>query len=286
MQKAKQCQSPRMIPFRSFDEYKNKYKDVISLERSESGVVTAKFVPDPELGVALWDYPLHRGIGQLCADIGQDADTSVLIIGGTGNKFMGVGKTSLPDDEETLRWSTYEHSYYDGCNMVEGLVNDVEQPTIGVINGWAVHSEIALLCDITLMADTATIMDPHFCIGGGPPGDGIQIAFQACMGYKRANYALLTGNPITAKEALDMGMVNEIMPADKLYARAQEIAEQIAAKPRTGVRLMQQVLRQPVRELIAKELRANFGSEMWYQVIQNVQHDTAFAEMNKKIKQE
>lgn len=274
-----------MIPFRSFDEYKDKYKDVISLERSESGVITAKFVPDPNTGVAMWDYPLHRAIGQLCADVGQDADTEVLIIGGSGNKFMGVGKTSLPDDFETLRWATYEHNYYDGCNMVEGLVNDVEQPTIGVINGWAVHSEIALLCDFTIMADNATIMDPHFCMGGVLPGDGIQIAFQACMGYKRANYYLYTGKPITAKEALDIGMVSEIVPPDQVYTRAQEIAEQIASKPRTVRRLMQQALRQPVRELIAKQLRSNFGTEMWVQIVQSATHEEVFDSMNKNIEQ-
>ena len=281
MAKAKQCMDPDMIPFTPFEEYKDKYKNLFTLERSESDVVTAKFHTNG--GVAMWNYPLHRAIGQLCHDIGQDADAEVLILGGTGPAFLGLGKTSLPEDFETQKWSLYEHSYYDGCNMCEGLVNDVEQPTIGVINGTAVHSEIALLCDITLMADDAVILDPHFAMGHTLPGDGIQIALRATMGMKRANYAMLFGEKITAQKALEIGMVNEIVPRDKIYERAQELAEQLAAQPRMTRRITTQTLRMPLKEQIAKELRTTFGTEMWNMLANRVTHDDAFEDMNKEM---
>jgi enoyl-CoA hydratase/carnithine racemase len=281
MPKTNQCRSPKMIPFATFDEYKDKYRELFLLERTDSGVLTAKFHSDGD--TAFWDYPLHRGLHQLCHDVGQDAETEVLILGGTGDAFLRMGETSLPEDFETQKWSLYEHSYYDGCNMVEAIVNDVEQPTIGVINGLAVHSEIALLCDVTLMAEEAIILDPHFGVGGAIPGDGIQIAMRALMGIKRSNYAMLFNERIGPDKALEYGLVNEVVPRAKIYDRARELAEEIAAKPRVTTRLLAQTLRMPIREQIAKELRTTFGTEMWNMLVTRVTHDEAFEKMRKEL---
>lgn len=282
MPHAPQCDSPKMIPFTPFEEYKDKYKDVFTLERTESGIVTAKWHTDG--GPAYWDYQIHRGTHQLAHDIGQDADTEVFILGGTGDEFLKLGPTSIEETPENLKWALYEHNYYDGCNMVEGLVNDIEQPTIGVLNGGTqVHTEVPLLCDITLMDEDSFIMDPHFPIAGGLPGDGIQIAFRSLMGIKRTNYALMFGGRISAQQALDYGLVNEILPHDKLYDRALELGEQLAAKPRLGRRLLVQTLRLPLKEQIAKELRPTFGTELWGNLTLNANHDEAFAQMNKQM---
>ena len=276
-----QCENPKMVPYYKFEEYKEKFKDLFLLERTESGVVTAKWHCDGDS--AFWDYPLHRGLHQLCWHIGQDAETEVLILGGTGDQYLRLGATSLPEDMETQRWSLYEHSYYDGCNMVEALINDVEQPTIGILNGGiCVHSELSLLCDITLMADDAIIMDPHVMVGG-IPGDGIQIAMRAHMGIKRGNYAMLFNEKITAQKALEYGLVNEVLPREKIYERALELAEILAAKSRLNRRMLSQVLRLPLKEQIAKELRMTFGAEMWGNFSTSKTHDEAFADMNKSL---
>lgn len=287
MPKVPQCQNPKMVPYYKYEEYSEKFKDLFLMERTESGVLTAKWHCDG--GSAPWDYQLHRGIHQLCWHVGQDAETEVLILGGAGDQFLTLGKTSLPEDPQTQTWSLYEHSYYDGCNMVESLINDVEQPTIGIINGGlAVHTEIALLCDLTLMAEDAVIVDPHFAIGGAIPGDGIQIALREHMGVKRSNYAMLLGEKITAQKALEYGLVNEIVPRDKIYDRAREIGELIASKPRMNTRMLSQVLRLPLKEQIAKELRMTFGAEMWGGLNASISataevkdHDSAFAKFNE-----
>ena len=285
MPKTMQCESPKMIPFRTFDEYKGKYEKLFLLDRSESGVLTARWYNDEKPGEpAIWDAPLHRAIRQLCDDVGQDAETEVLIIGGVGDQFLGLGEVSLDENPESFKWSLYEHSYFDGCRMLEGLVNVVEQPTIGVINGFATHSEIATLCDVTLMAEDAVIFDGHFAMAGGPFGDGIQIAMREFMGTKRANYAMMFGKPITAKEALDMGLVNEIMPREKLYDRARELGEILAKKPRVGRRIIPQITRLPLKKQLAEELRMTFGTEMWFQVIADITHEEAFALMKDQKK--
>lgn len=280
MTKNPQCTAPKMIPFTPFEEYSKKYEHLFKISRTDNGVVTARFFNEEDDGSAFWDYPLHRGIGQLCHDIGQDADTNVLILGNWGDQWLRLGPTSLKEDFETRRWALYEHSYYDGTNMVEGLINDVEQPTIGVISGYCVHSEIALLCDVTIMAEDAVICDPHYALGGTIPGDGVQVALQYLVGPKRANHMMLFGEEIDAQRALELGLVSEVVPKEELYERAQELADFIAEQPRVSTRLMSQLLRGSLKEKIARDLRPAFGTEMWNMLVTGVTHDDAFAKMS------
>ena len=108
----------------------------------------------------------------------------------------------------------YEYQYYDGTNDIEGQIFDIEVPTIGVWNGAAFHTDLVLFCDITLCTEDAWTTEMHFRVNM-VPGDGIQIAWRELMGRKRYAYAELTGEIITARKALALGMVNEICPTPK-----------------------------------------------------------------------
>lgn len=281
---ANQAVSARMIPFTPYEDYKDKYKSIFKMERSASGVLSAIWNNDGDSDY--WDVHLHRGLHQLCTDVGQDLDTEVLIIGGAGDTFLKLGKTSLGDEQKNFHWVSYDCMYYDGCNMVEGLINDVEVPTIGIINGPAVHSEIALFCDITLMAEDAILFDPHW-FSDMLPGDGVQIALRYYMGPKRANRAMLFNEKITAQKALEYGLITEIVPRDKLYDRAKEIGEQLAAKPRVQRRVMSHLMRYDLKQALAQELRFSFGTEMWvdfcnHKEIENATHEGSFEKINNE----
>jgi enoyl-CoA hydratase/carnithine racemase len=251
--------APDMIPHTPFDDYKRKYKNHFFLDRSASGVLTAKWHTDGDSLV--WNFPIHRAIHQLTTDVGQDVETEVFILGGAGSNWIADIHPNVEEDEEGKKWLSYEHMYYDGTNICEGLVNDLEIPTIGVINGPGFHTEMALFCDIVLMSDDAFICDPHL-LAGLVPGDGIQIAFRMAMGYRRATYAMLTCEKISPQKALDYGMVNEIVPKDKIFERAQELGEMLAKHNRINRRVTTQVLRWPMKIALAQELRNAFGSEM------------------------
>lgn len=258
--KAPMVKHPTIVPQRSFAEYKDRYEPVFFLDRTEDGIMTAKW---HTLGEELrYSIGFHRGMGQLFEDIGQDADTEVLILGGSGKVFLQAGYPNMINERENMPWYSYEHMYQDGTRFVEGLINNLRIPTIGVINGNAYHSEIALFCDITLMADDAVLSDPHFCMGG-IPGDGVQLALQGLMGVKRANYAMYTNEQIDAEKALEYGLVNEVLPREKLYDRALEIAKYMMSRNRTVRRLTSEICKDPWRETLGKHLRTNFGREMW-----------------------
>ena len=165
-------------------------------------------------------------------------------------------------EEEDLQYWAYEYAYKDGRINVSSLVNDLEIPTIGIINGCGFHSEIPLMCDITLMADDAVIYDLHYDIGS-VPGDGIHSCFEELLGVKRAAYALLTGEAIDAKTALEYGMVNEVLPKEDLIDRAYTIADHIMTQPRTTRRLTTQIIRRPWRQRVSDDLDGGFGIQMF-----------------------
>jgi enoyl-CoA hydratase/carnithine racemase len=250
-----------MIPHTPFDEYREIFAPYIALSRSETGVMTAQMHTDG--GPVVWAPGVHRAVHQLTTVVGQDPDTEVFIFGGTGNHFIGT-----VDEELTKATSAdlapviYENFYYDGTRICEGLVNNLEVPTIGVLNGPGFHTELALFCDITIAAEDATIVDPHLLINL-VPGDGIQIALRTAMGLKRANYAMLMSELIDAQTALKYGLVNEVVPRDEVYDRAREIGEMLAQKPRTVRRVTSQVLRGPLKEALARDLRGGMGQELF-----------------------
>ena len=83
------------------------------------------------------------------------------------------------------------------------------------------------------------------------------------LGVKRAAYALLTGQAIDAKTALEYGMVNEVVPRAKLLERAWTIADHIMTQPRTTRRMTTQIVRRPWRRQITDSLDGGFAMQMF-----------------------
>ena len=167
-----------------------------------------------------------------------------------------------------LPYWAYEYAYKDGRINVSSMVNDLEIPTIGVINGPGFHTEMLLMCDITICSEDAIIYDLHYDIGS-VPGDGIHSCFQELLGVKRAAYALLTGQTIDAKTALEYGMVNEIHPREKLIERAYKLADHIMTQPRTTRRMTTQIVRRPWRRQITDSLDGGFAMQMFAHLAKN-----------------
>jgi enoyl-CoA hydratase/carnithine racemase len=250
------------------DEYAGRYREYLAVER-RNGILEVRMHTGG--GPALFSLGLKNALGRVWQDVGSDPENEVVILTGTGDQWIaGVDPISLEAMTQVRQWPadpTYEHLYYDGIKLLENLVFGVDVPTIGAINGPGPRKEAALLCDITLCTESTVIRDGNFAIGHAPPGDGMHLALQELLGTKRAAYALLTGETIDARKALELGLVNEVLPADRLRARAWELAEQIMTCPRFSRRLAHGITQRPWKQRLAQDLEfglahVSFGARL------------------------
>jgi enoyl-CoA hydratase/carnithine racemase len=244
-----------------FDEYKERFKQHYKMERRDDGVILVQAHTNG--GSIQLSVENHRSLGMMLKTVGADPKNEIMILTGSGEEFMmEADPEGFKLEEEDLAYWAYEYAYKDGRINVSSLVNDLEIPTIGVLNGPGFHTEICLMCDLTICSEDAIIYDLHYDIGSFP-GDGIHSCFQELLGVKRAAYALLTGQTIDAKTALEYGMVNEVVPRDKLLQRAWQLADHIMTQPRTTRRMTTQIVRRPWRRQITDSLDGGFAIQMF-----------------------
>ena len=236
-----------------FDEYSRSYK-YIDLKR-RNGILQMSLHTDG--GPLQWGLEPQAELGRAFADVGADRENRLIILTGTGNEFSGPrlaadakffhGAQLTPSGVHQVFWTAKQ--------LVTALLA-IEVPMIAAVNGPAKrHADIALTCDIVIAADDATFEDTaHFHNGGIVPGDGINVIYTMLMGLNRARYLMLTGQVLSAREAKDMGLVAELLPRDKLLARAWELAEQLARKPDMLLRYTRMVLTHPLKKLIDEGL--------------------------------
>ncbi len=261
------------VPTPQLEDYKETFKDHYDIERRDDGVILVR--AHTLHGPLQLSVENHRAFGQVLKTVGADPKNECLILTGTGETFLAnIDPEGFKLEQDDLEHWAYEYGFKDGRINVTSLVNDLEIPTIGVMNGPTAHSEMLLMCDITICADDTVIFDPHFAGIGSVPGDGIHSCFHELLGVKRTAYALLTNQYIDAEKALEYGLVNEVLPRDRVLGRAYEIADLIMKQPRTTRRLTAQVLRRPWRQRIADDLDGGFGIQMFgYLAKKNATHN-------------
>ena len=218
----------------TFEEYSERFKDFAHMERNEKGVLLVKF--HWKGNPMLWSYQSQNAYGEMWTAIGHDKKNEVLILTGT-DPYWGVhdsDPTSFDEVEETedIQFLKYNCNCPDTMNFVENFINDIEIPTIACINGIGWHYEFALMSDITLCVPEFFFSDIHYtrdmvC------GDGMNFAFKNAAGFKRGNYMMYMEPKVTAQQAYDWGIVNELVPHDDLLKRAYECADRIleASRP-------------------------------------------------------
>ena len=208
-----------------FDEYANKYQ-TIRMER-RNGILQITLHTDG--GSLRWGLLPHRELPQAFADIGSDPENKVIIMTGIGDEFSGPRPAGNYRPGGSPRvWDTI---YWEGKHLLQNLL-DIEVPMISAVNGPALrHSELPLLCDIVLASETVEFQDSAHFPTGLVPGDGMHIIYPLLLGPNRGRYFLLTGQILSARQAHELGLVGEVLPKDRVLARAWELAEQLAQQP-------------------------------------------------------
>src|SRR3990170_8230628 len=117
----------------------------------------------------------------------------------------------------------------------------LDKPLIAAVCGVAFGGgcELALSCDLIVAGESARFGQPEIKLGIMPGAGGTQRLAKA-IGPYRAMELILTGEPLTAREAYDLGLVNRLVPPERLLDEARQLAMQVAAQPPIAVRLARQ----------------------------------------------
>lgn len=231
-----------------YDEYSTRYRHV--LMKREEGILELRLHTDG--GPLIWGAGPHSELGACFADVARDPENRIVILTGTGDRYIDKIDRSWVGVMTPEKWRTI---YFDGKRLIDELLG-IEVPVISAINGPArVHSEIAVLGDICLAADHAVFQDaPHFRLDT-VPGDGVQAIWPLLLGPNRGRYFLLTGQRISAQQALELGVVSEVLPLDDLLERAHAIARLLCQQSDTTLRFTRVALTDRLR----REMRDSVG---------------------------
>ena len=167
----------QFIPTPKFEEYKERFKDFYKMGRRADGVILVEAHTNG--GPIQLSVENHRSVGQMLKTVGADPDNEIMIFTGSGDEFMmDADPEGFKLEAEDLPHWAYEYAYKDGRINVSSMVNDLEIPTIGVINGPGFHTEMLLMCDITICSEDAIIYD--LMISGRCLGTASIAVFRNC----------------------------------------------------------------------------------------------------------
>ncbi|CAN7396696.1 MULTISPECIES: enoyl-CoA hydratase/isomerase family protein [unclassified Variovorax] len=227
-----------------FASYADKYANA-KLTRTADGVLEVAFHTD---GAKLvFNGHTHEQFTDLFHQIGEDSDNRVVILTGSGDAFMD---SISPDGFDFFTPRGYDKIFREGRKILMNIL-DIEVPMIAALNGPVLlHSEYVLLCDVVLATAETVFQDmPHKAFGIAP-NDGVNLLWPEVIGSIRGRYFILTQQKLGAEEAKQLGVVNEIVPAGQLLARAHELAAGIAAQPPLTTKYTRIGLTQRLRRII------------------------------------
>jgi methylglutaconyl-CoA hydratase len=185
----------------------------------------------------------------------EASPAGVVLVTGAGKAFCA----GLDLDElKSLLGKTHEENVKDSATMAALFrrLYDFPKPTIAAVNGAAVAggTGLATMCDFTLAVPDAKFGYTEVRIGFVPAIVSSILVWQ--VGHKIARDLLLTGRLFDAAEAKLYGLVNEVIPSDRLLARARELAAQLLENSPSSMRATKKL----INGFIAKQLDEQFAS--------------------------
>jgi enoyl-CoA hydratase/carnithine racemase len=180
-----------------------------------------------------WDAAMRREILGALGDLAGAADVGAIVLTGAGRGFSAgqdLREIGGLDGAGGERWVDDFARFFDG-------IRRVEKPLVAAINGPAVGSglEVALLCDVRIAHAGVRVGIPDIDLG--VPSAITAWLLRETIGTPRAIELLLTGRLVRGREALALGLVTRLVPAERVLARATGLARALAAKPPLAARL-------------------------------------------------
>jgi enoyl-CoA hydratase/carnithine racemase len=204
-----------------------------NVQYEKKGSIAYVTVNRPKVLNAL-NTPTWADLQTAFKDAKADASVHGVILTGAGDKAFIAG-ADISELADVDAYGAEESSRF-GQGVLD-LIENLGKPVIAAINGFALGGgcETAMACTLRIAAEHAKFGQPEVKLGLLPGGGGTQ-RLPRLVGKGRALQLILTGETICAQEAYRIGLVNEVVPAANLIARAETILKQIMANAPIAVK--------------------------------------------------
>jgi len=187
------------------------------------------------------DLATEAELQRIWTQIERDRDVRVVVLTGAGERAFCVGADLKNPSVTGLEyWAASRVGGFGGIALRETL----NVPVIARVNGFALGGgmEMVLGCDIVVACDEASFGLPEALVGRMPLDGGMTL-LQRQVPFRKAMGMMLTGKRITASQALDMGLVNEVVPRAELDAAVQRWVDDLLACAPLSLQAIKQVVR-------------------------------------------
>jgi enoyl-CoA hydratase/carnithine racemase len=222
----------------------------MSISHARTGAVGWIRLARPQAMNALSREMLTEATERLCT-WRDDPEVRVVVLTGQGRAFcagadLKSGGAPEPGERDLLDLIV---RFFD-------TVRSFPKPVIAAVNGLALAGglELVLACDLVVAADGARLGDAHSNFGVFPGGGGAAVLPRK-IPQNVARYLLFTGDSLSAAEARNYGLVNEVVPDAQLDERVQALAERLAQKSPLVLAKMKQVANEALDKSVADALR-------------------------------
>jgi 2-(1,2-epoxy-1,2-dihydrophenyl)acetyl-CoA isomerase len=183
----------------------------------------------PQAGNAL-DLEMAKELAAASLECERNRDVRAVLLSGAGNRFCVGGDVKAFAAQKEL--PRYLREVTAHLHVAVSRFARLEAPVIAAVHGSAAGAgfSLAMSCDLVLAAESATFLMAYTKIGMAPDGSSTYF-LPRVVGFKRAMELTLTNRVLSAREACEWGIVTEVVPAERLAARAEELARSLAQGP-------------------------------------------------------
>lgn len=198
---------------------------LVTVEKKDDGVLSV-FFNRPEKRNAM-SPELHKEMLEVLSSVRDDENARVVVLSGKGESFcagMDLEKFFLEQRSNPSKMDESRRTSREWMN----LLRTMPKVTIAAVNGWCFGAGIRVLglCDIAFASDRATFGLSEINFGIIPAG-GVMKTIADQLGWRDALYLALTGEPIDAKTAEKIRLVNRVVPHEKLYGEVYAVAAKV-----------------------------------------------------------
>ncbi len=212
------------------------YETLIIEKEAPIGIIKLNRPPVNPLSVKLY-LELYDAV----CEFEKDDEVGAIIITGNGDKAFAAGL----DIKDVMGKSAVEtlDFLWTAPRKTFDKLTSIDKPTIAAVFGLALGGgcEVALCCDLRIASEDTVIGLPEINLGI-MPGSGATQRLPRLIGVPKAKEMIYTGDNINAAEAYRIGLVNKVVPKDKLMEEAKAMAKKLASKPKAAFALIKRCI--------------------------------------------